>query len=98
MKNGPTAANGNGSVITNALDVMDILKENNLKLVLQGHLHEVEEIKFRNTSFVTGGAVSGSWWRGPRDGFPEGFVVVDVKGEEFSWHYETFGWNATAAK
>lgn len=94
MQNGPTAALKNSSVITNALEVMDVLADNNLKLVLQGHLHEVEQIKFRNVSFITGGAVSAEWWRGPRDGFPEGFVVVDVQGDNFSWYYETYGWVA----
>ena len=80
------------SVITNALDVMQILQGYNLRLVLQGHLHIVEEIRYQNTSFITGGAVSGAWWKGSRDSFPEGFIVVDIKGNDFTWQYETYGW------
>lgn len=94
MRNGSTAANGRGSVITNASEVMDAFEGTNLKLVLQGHLHAVEDIHYRDTHFITGGAVSGKWWEGPRDGFPEGFVVVKIKGKEFSWDYHTFGWEA----
>ena len=94
MKNGPTYAMGAGSVITNALDVMQILAGHNLKLVLQGHLHVLEEIRYGNTTFLTGGAVSGAWWKGSRDGTPEGFLLVKVKGTDFSWTYKTYGWQA----
>ena len=65
-----------------------------LKLVLQGHLHIVEQIAIKGTHFVTGGAVSGAWWKGPFEGFPEGFVVVDIDGERFSYYYEDYGWKA----
>jgi len=57
--------------------------------VLQGHLHVIEEIVWKGTHFITGGAVSGAWWGGPFEGFPEGFVVVDIKGDEFDWYYKT---------
>lgn len=97
MKNGPTFAMSESSVITNALDVMEILQGYNLRLVLQGHLHMVEEIRYHNTSFITGGAVSGAWWKGPRDGFPEGFIIVDVNGNDFTWQYETYGWQVETA-
>ena len=94
MQNGPMFALSEGGVITNALEVMKKFDGYNLKIVLQGHLHIVEEIRYRNTSFITGGAVSGAWWKGARDGFPEGFVVVEVNGQDFIWHYETYGWQS----
>ncbi|MBU0755753.1 MAG: calcineurin-like phosphoesterase C-terminal domain-containing protein [Planctomycetes bacterium] len=43
---------------------------------------------------MTGGAVCGAWWEGAYDGFPEGFVVIDIEGDDFSWRYETYGWKA----
>ena len=92
MKNGPNYAMSESSVITNALNVIKVLENHNLRLVLQGHLHIVEEINYQNITYITGGAVSGSWWNGPRDGFPEGFIVVDIEGNNFTWHYETYGW------
>jgi 3',5'-cyclic AMP phosphodiesterase CpdA len=97
MKNGPTFAMSESSVITNALDVMEILQGYNLRLVLQGHLHIVEEICYHNTSFITGGAVSGAWWKGARDSFPEGFIVIDIKGNDFTWNYVTYGWHVDKA-
>lgn len=94
MKNGGTAALSASAIVTNSNSVIKQCERNNLKLVLQGHLHIVEEIIFRDTHFITGGAVSGNWWKGLRDGFPEGFVVVDVSDNTFTWRYETFGWQA----
>ncbi len=55
---GSTVANGKNLVITNAKAVLDLFKDYNLKLVLQGHLHYVEDIYAQGTHFVTGGAVS----------------------------------------
>ncbi len=94
MKNGPTFAMGQGGVVTNALDVIKSLENHNLKLVLQGHLHIVEEIRYGGTTYITGGAVSGAWWKGARDGFPEGFTVVEADKDDFSWEYMTYGWQA----
>ncbi|MCK4890774.1 MAG: metallophosphoesterase, partial [Candidatus Aminicenantes bacterium] len=54
MKNGPTFAMGQGSVVTNALDVIKSLENHNLRLVLQGHLHIVEEIRYGGTTYITG--------------------------------------------
>ncbi len=94
MTNGPTFAADSGSVVTNAKQVLDLFAGYKLKVVLQGHLHEVEEINFRGVHYITGGAVCGGWWQGDRDGFPEGFVVIDVAGDDFDWHYQTYGWQA----
>jgi 3',5'-cyclic AMP phosphodiesterase CpdA len=79
-------------VVTNSKEVMGLFAEHNLRLVLQGHLHIVEEIIFRRTHFITGGAVSGAWWKGPRYGFEEGFVLLEFGDDEFNWQYIDFGW------
>jgi 3',5'-cyclic AMP phosphodiesterase CpdA len=79
-------------VVTNSKEVLDLFANHNLRLVLQGHLHIVEEIIFRNIHFITGGAVSGAWWKGPRYGFEEGFVLLEFGDDEFNWQYIDFGW------
>ncbi len=94
LRNGGTAALSPGGAVTNSNEVLLALRPYNLKLVLQGHLHIVEEVKIAGIHFITGGAVSGSWWKGPRDVFPEGFMVVEVKGENLNWTYEDYGWEA----
>ena len=95
---GPTKALNEGSVITNAHEVIDVLEQYNTKLVLQGHLHFLEDINYNGIHYITGGAVSAQWWNGPRYGMEEGFLKIDVSGEDFSWEYVDFGWDAVSAQ
>jgi 3',5'-cyclic-AMP phosphodiesterase len=90
--NGSTVANDSSLVVVNAKDVIDLFKGYNLKLVLQGHLHTVEDIFIDGIHFITGGAVSAAWWTGPNMGFEEGFMSITVKGEDFNWKYIDYGW------
>ena len=94
MKTGGLAPLPKGTAIENSHEILKLFKEHNLKIVLQGHLHIIEEIIVDGIHFITGGAVSGRWWKGPHLGYDEGFVVLDVSGENFKWFYETFGWKA----
>ena len=89
---GSTVANDSALVVVNAKEVIDLFKGYNLKLVLQGHLHTVEDIFIDGIHFVTGGAVSAAWWTGPNMGFEEGFMFITVKGEDFDWKYVDYGW------
>lgn len=89
---GPNEGLGRGSVVTNADVIRKILEQYNVKLVLQGHLHILEEIYYNGIRYVTAGAVSSNWWNGPRNGMEEGFVKVDVTGSDFKWEYVDFGW------
>ena len=89
---GPNEGLGRGSVVTNADVVRKLLEQYNVKLVLQGHLHILEEIYYNGIRYVTAGAVSSNWWNGPRNGMEEGFVKVDVSGSDFKWEYVDFGW------
>ncbi len=91
----PTAALRESSVITNAHDVMKLLEQYNVKLVLQGHAHFLEDIYYNGIHYITGGAVSSNWWKGPRFGMEEGIVKIDVTGEDFTWKYVDFGWQVT---
>jgi 3',5'-cyclic AMP phosphodiesterase CpdA len=91
---GSLAANYAGEVIGNSKEVLELFKDKNLKLVLQGHLHYLEELYVFGTSFITGGAVSGAWWKGPYLGTDEGFLLVSIEGNDFCWEYVNFGWKA----
>lgn len=82
-------------VVTNSFDVLKLFDGYNLKLVLQGHLHIVEEIIFKGIHFITGGAISGKWWEGANHGFEEGFIVVNIKKDDFSWEFIDYGWTST---
>jgi Icc protein len=89
---GSTEANPEGWVIVNSKEVLELFQGYNLKLVLQGHLHSLEEIKVGGITFLTGGAVSANWWEGPYHGLEEGFVLIKIRENEFEWEYIDFGW------
>jgi 3',5'-cyclic AMP phosphodiesterase CpdA len=95
---GPNEGMGRGSVITNANEVRTILEQYNTKLVLQGHLHFLEDIQYNGIHYITGGAVSSGWWTGPRFGMEEGFVKIDITGDDFEWEYVDFGWEVVTEK
>ena len=91
---GTTLPNDSGLVVVNGKEIIDMFNDYNLKLVLQGHLHTVEDVFIDGIHFITGGAVSGKWWLGPNRGYEEGFVMVDVQPREssFNWEYIDYEW------
>lgn len=94
---GATAATSPKLIAANGREVQALLAKHNVKAVLQGHTHVVEEIDYLGTKYITGGAVSGDWWKGPRLAVhPEGFAVFDVDGDRLSWQYVPYGWKARA--
>ena len=91
---GATVAAKPNRVVENNLEIFDLFAGHNLLLVLQGHLHTEEMVRWRNTTFITGGAVSGKWWRGPWHGTREGFGVLTLRPDGVDWQYRTYGWEA----
>jgi 3',5'-cyclic AMP phosphodiesterase CpdA len=83
--------------IGNSIEVLPVFEGRNVVAVLQGHLHINEIVTLRNTQYITGGAVCGNWWKGPRMGVPEGFTVVSAHNGAISTRYESYGFKAVAA-
>jgi Icc protein len=82
-------------MVTDAAQVIDVLLDYNVRAVLQGHTHVNEEIEFRGLRFMTGGAVSGNWWRGVRAGSAEGYSVVNVGVDgSVTREYRTYGFHS----
>ena len=81
-------------VVVNNIEVLELFADHNLVLVLQGHLHVSELLRWRNTTFITGGAVCGKWWRGPFFGTEEGFNVITLRRDQVEWEYLGYGWRA----
>lgn len=80
------------ALIKNRDEVLQLFKNHQLKLVLQGHIHWLEDINVENkTHFITGGAVAGRpSWRGNNHG-PRGFLLFSVKGNSFAWKFIEYG-------
>lgn len=91
---GITAVPKANRVIVDNRDVLEVFAGHNLVAVLQGHLHVNELLRWRGTTFITGGAVCGKWWRGAWHGTPEGFGVVTIRPDRVEWEYRTYGWTA----
>jgi 3',5'-cyclic AMP phosphodiesterase CpdA len=91
---GATAAAPANRVVVNNREVLELFDDHNLLLVLQGHLHVDEMLRWRGTTFITGGAVCGKWWRGAWHGTPEGFGVLTLRPDRVDWEYVTYGWVA----
>jgi len=81
-------------VVVNNTDVLALFAEYNLVLVLQGHLHVSELLRWRNTTFLTGGAICGKWWRGAYFGTEEGFNAITLRYDRVEWEYVDYGWQA----
>jgi Icc protein len=81
-------------ILENSREVLLLFREHNLKLVLQGHLHFLEDINVNNqVHFITGGAVSGKWWNNaPEEPVQEGFLMIHVADQDFTWEYVDYGW------
>jgi 3',5'-cyclic AMP phosphodiesterase CpdA len=89
---GSTVPNDSSTVVFNSKEVIDLFNGFNLKLVLQGHLHTVEDIYIDGIHFITGGAISAGWWKGPNRGFEEGFIYLTFGEDDFLWKYVDYGW------
>ncbi len=94
VSRGATVAPTKNRVVVNNRDVLKVIENRNVILVLQGHLHVKETIRWRDTTFIGGGAISGRWWRGPWHGTEEGFNVITLTGNQIHCEYIDYGWTA----
>ena len=96
----------NNLYVYNRKEVLDAFVDHNLKLVLQGHMHWIEDLNIQGrTRFITGGSIAGrpSWRRVDDRGDgqfynEEGFMHIFIKGQEIEWKYIDIGWEARVGK
>ena len=92
---GTTTALSSGTIVKNGKQFKEMIQGKNVKAVLQGHTHVVEECAYLGTRYITGGAVCGDWWKGLRLGVhPEGFGLVTAHGSDLAYRYVPYGWKA----
>lgn len=96
------ATNDSASVVTNSNEVLKLFVGHNLRLVLQGHQHFLEEMTYQfdnqTIRFITAGAVCASWWNGSERGLQEGFLKVNINGAEIRTEYIDYEWEAVKEK
>lgn len=89
-------------VVNNASQVInEVLADRRVILALAGHHHNYEVTRWttneHDMTFVTGGAISGGWWRGDHriagSSWPEGYVLVNLReGRLEDLRYISYGW------
>ena len=89
-----TVASSSSWIIDNSKEILNLFKDYNLKLVLQGHLHIREDICIDGVRYITGGAISANWWEGPYQGVEEGFLKITAFENSFDYEYIDYGWEA----
>jgi 3',5'-cyclic-AMP phosphodiesterase len=94
---GPKVDIGGKALVGNVFEFRKMLNAYNIKLVLSGHGHILERIKFDKVTYLQGGAVSGLWWKGPVQGNPEGFLQITCHPDgHFEDQYVSYDWKAGA--
>lgn len=87
LRHGMTVLPAAEGFITNNKELYLALEPYNVKLVLQGHLHILEDWYFRGARFICSGAVRGGWGPSPLDGPGPSFGIVSVDGEEITFRH-----------
>jgi hypothetical protein len=77
--------------------LLPLLRQNNVKLCLSGHIHMIDLVEYTGIKFLCNGAVSGNWWKGNNPKYVEGYAVIDLWPDGTSKHqHVTYGWVARA--
>ena len=81
---------------TDAKKLKNLFNEfSNVRAAFSGHVHLADKTEYLGVKYFCNGAVCGGWWRGPRDGHPEGFNLVHVYEDGIENEYVTYGWDAS---
>lgn len=80
----------NGGNVRNAKELKEVLKDYNVH-VFCGHTHFCQNNEVAPNLYEHNiGAACGTWWSGwvNQCGAPNGYMVVDVNGNDLKWHYK----------
>jgi 3',5'-cyclic-AMP phosphodiesterase len=81
-----------GMVVQDTVDLRQILERHNVKALLQGHAHMIEDYYYNGVWYVTSQSVSAAWWGGNWRGFEPGYTVFTAHRDNLSWQRYTFPW------
>lgn len=79
-------------VLWDTRELRIILERHKVKALLQGHSHNIEEMRYHGVWYLTSAAASGAWWAGDWVGSPPGYTVFRCDGDKLSWEHVEFPW------
>ncbi len=92
---GGVNANDDKIAAVDSHKILQLFKGKNLRLILQGHLHYFEALNILGKVMViTAPSVSGKWWRGKQHDVEEGFIKVNIDGDQVGYDYIDIKWEA----
>jgi len=83
--------------VLNASYIIPMLEYYDVIALLQGHTHISETVHRMGIHYVTGGAVSGNWWKGAQFGDREGVTLVTVENGSVTTSYLPTGFQSIEA-
>ncbi|MHC4611723.1 MAG: metallophosphoesterase family protein, partial [Planctomycetota bacterium] len=93
IKGDPQRQALDGSMVLNdTKELRTVLERHQVKALLQGHSHRIEEYRLNGVWYLTSAAVSGAWWAGDWAGSPPGYTVFRCEGDRLSWTHHVFPW------
>ena len=81
--------------MTNRQLLTDLLSQHEVRLVLQGHMHENERTMVGGVEYVASISISGSWWKAGGgfergvDNCPRGYRIVSIDGDKVTHTYRS---------
>lgn len=93
---GGTNANNSRIAIENSEEILQLFKNKNLRLILQGHIHYYEVLHILDkTTVISAPSFSGKWWTGKMNDMEEGFLQIDIlDNNNFEYKYIDYKWSA----
>ncbi len=79
-------------VLWDTRDLRIILERHKVKALLQGHSHNIEEMRYHGVWYLTSAAASGAWWAGDWVGSPPGYTVFRCDGDKLTWEHVEYPW------
>ena len=79
-------------VLWDTVELREILERHQVKALLQGHSHQIDEYFFKNVHYITSAAGSGAWWSGNWRGYDPGYTLFHCENGKLTWQHMTYQW------
>ncbi|MBN2447398.1 MAG: metallophosphoesterase [Phycisphaerae bacterium] len=79
-------------VLADNVKLRQVLERHQVKALLQGHSHRLEEYRLNDVWYLTSAAASGAWWAGDWVGSAPGYTLCCCTADNLAWSHRVFPW------